>query len=407
MTRPLSFLRGALCLLAAAAFSLSVPSLSNAAPDLVKAFAASLDAARRGEFEAFQAARTFHEFKLDAYWRDVTNKRALRRVKRKRGEAFGGEDYVQTFPPEYDGPMLSPDLDKAWRDYQGAVAPDRAAAKPVPPLSEALAHAKTHYDFEPHRISEREFKLRYAREALALGLSKEQVLRVYALETGGQGTADMQSGVNPITKQGRPISSAVGYAQLLHANSVDELDNTGDKFVARLRRMAAQPGTSPARAAEIKHKIAVLRRMIANARAVPGTWDAHVAYGNTPKGMGIHAINLDGDIGPWLQVKKLAGLRELAAKAGLPELAGSQIELMNLAGPATGLEMMKPEGLRAPTTNFFTRQAYARNTVVRGRTSAGLIAEMDKRMDFALTKPGAVEFAAVFDEALGEREAGR
>ncbi len=407
MTSPRSCRRGALVLSVTMAVSLAFPSLPAAAPDLAKSFAASLDAPRRAEFEAFEAAQTFHEFKLDVYWREITNKRALRRAKRKRGETFAALDYARTFPPEYGGPALSPDLAKAWEDYRGKNAPDRPAAKPIPPLSESLAHAKTHYDFEPRRVPEREFKLLYAREALALGLSKEQVLRVYALETGGQGTADMQSGVNPITKQGKPISSAVGYAQLLHANSVDELDNHGDKFVARLRRMAAEPGVSPTRAGEIKHKIAALRRMIANARAVPGTWEAHVAYGNTPKGMGIHAINLDGDIGPWLQVKKLAGLRDMAAKAGLPELAGSQIELMNLAGPGTGLEMMQPEGLRAPTPNFFTRQAYGRNSVVRGRTSAELIAEMDKRMDFALSKPGAVEFAAAFDEALGERQAAR
>ena len=56
---------------------------------------------------------------------------------------------------------------------------------------------------------------RYARGA---GGRAQQgpVVRIYALETGGQGTYDMQSGINPATKQGRPISSAPGYAQLLN-----------------------------------------------------------------------------------------------------------------------------------------------------------------------------------------------
>ena len=68
---------------------------------------------------------------------------------------------------------------------------------------------------------------RSAREALKVGLTKEQVVRVYALETGGLGTYDMQSGFNPVTRTGKPISSALGYAQLLHANSTSELVRHG------------------------------------------------------------------------------------------------------------------------------------------------------------------------------------
>ena len=63
--------------------------------------------------------------------------------------------------------------------------------------------AKRVYNFTPERVSEKEFKLRYAEEASALGLTKEEVVRVYALETGGVGTYDMQSGVHPSNKAGR------------------------------------------------------------------------------------------------------------------------------------------------------------------------------------------------------------
>ena len=99
----------------------------------------------------------------------------------------------------------------------------------------------------PKRATEREFKRSYADEALKVGLSKDQVVRVYALETGGLGTYDMQSGINPVTKQGRPISSALGYAQLLHANSTGELVKHGEAFAKRLLAMAAAPGASPER----------------------------------------------------------------------------------------------------------------------------------------------------------------
>ena len=70
----------------------------------------------------------------------------------------------------------------------------------------------------------------------ASGLSKEQVVRVYALETGGHGTYDMQAGIHPIKKTGRAISSALGYAQLLNANSVNELARSGATFIAQLRQ---------------------------------------------------------------------------------------------------------------------------------------------------------------------------
>ena len=80
-----------------------------------------------------------------------------------------------------------------------AISPPKERAKPAerkaltsPGIDDFLAAAKKYYGFEPTRISEREFKRRYAEESLALGLTKEQVVRVYALETGGNGTADMQ-----------------------------------------------------------------------------------------------------------------------------------------------------------------------------------------------------------------------
>ncbi len=93
-------------------------------------------------------------------------------------------------------------------------------------------------------------------------------MRVYALETGGNGTADMQAGVHPITKKGHPISSALGYAQLLHANTIGELVKHGDSFIARLRKMAAAT-RDPARAQELHDKIVALQRMLHAARSVP------------------------------------------------------------------------------------------------------------------------------------------
>ena len=230
-------------------------------------------------------------------------------------------------------------------------------------------------------------------------MSKAQVVRVYALETGGRGTFDMQAGIDPDTRAGKPISSALGYAQLLTANSTSELVKYGEQFAVRLERMASARGTSGARAAALRTKVAALRKMQRAARSVPNEWGAHVRMATTPKALGIHALNLDADVGPWLQVIKLKGLKEEAERAGRPNLSGAEIELMNLAGPRTGLEMMEPVGRNMPTSNFFSQAGYYRNPIVREKNAAQLLAALDERMEVSLKKPGSIEFAQAFDDA--------
>ena len=158
-------------------------------------FLASLGPAQQQEFTTWKAAQVRIERRLDAYWDAVERKRKGRRPKRSSGKLYQTEDYVWTFPPEYKGPQLSPDLKRRYSRYLAAKekAQPKSARRSEPRIDDFLAAAKKYYGFEPTRISEREFKRRYAEEALALGLTKEQVVRVYALETGGNGTADMQA----------------------------------------------------------------------------------------------------------------------------------------------------------------------------------------------------------------------
>ena len=80
---------------------------------------------------------------------------------------------------------------------------------------------------------------------------------------------------------------------------------------------------------------------------------------------------------------------------------------MSLAGPGPGLEMMAGVARNMPTPNFFSRAAYSRNTIVRGKTAAELLLALDKRMDENIKNPGAIEFADAFDQAMREAGAGR
>ena len=80
--------------------------------------------------------------------------------------------------------------------------------------------------------TEVEFKRAYAALALAAGLTREQAVRVYSFETGGNGNYDVQSGLEhrPGT---RAISTAIGYNQLLTTNSVELMAEQGHEFVRR------------------------------------------------------------------------------------------------------------------------------------------------------------------------------
>ena len=196
-----------------------------------------------------------------------------------------------------------------------------------------------------------------------------------------------------------PISTAVGYNQLLTTNSVSLLAGHGDEFIAALRQTS--PGLTGDRKTTMENKITILRRMIAHSRKVPNQWSEHEKLAKTPGGWGIHAAVLDRDIGPLLQTQKLLNSINHARRKGLTrKMTASELELMNLTGDGNGFDMvMMPQALRekVPTSNFFQRGGYERNGIAR-RTQvvAGLVTSMDDIMDRLSKHPGAKELASAF-----------
>jgi hypothetical protein len=366
---------------------------SASATEISPELAAKLTPAQQQLYLAHRAARAQHDKLHRTYWARIEAKRQARKARRMLGQAHTADDYITTQPPQYIGPELTPDILRAIASLQMPVE-----VRPLPGVADFLKHAKEQFGFVPKLVAEREFKRLYARESLRVGLTKDQVVRVYALETGGQGGYDTLSGINPVTKQGTPKSSALGYAQILHANSIGAAAKHGEEFAKRLTALAAVPGTPAARTTELKAKAAILRKMMRGARSVPYEWSVHRRFAATAKGLGIHALNLDADVGPWLQVLKLKQLLDTAASAGYPKLTGAQLELMNLAGPRTGLEMLEPVGRTMPTANFFEEGGYYRNSIVRDKNGAELLAALEERMNANVKLAGSVEFAQVFDE---------
>ena len=304
---------------------------------------------------------------------------------------IGLADYVLTQPPRYDGPPrpLNP----------AAPGPEPGEKPPIPLIADFLQAAAEQYGFVPQRpASEIDFKRAYARAAAAAGLTREQIVGVYAFETGGNGTYDMQAGVSPTRP--RAISPAIGYNQLLSTNSVSLMAEHGGRLLTALRQKATSL-TGNAKS-QMLRKIEALKRMIAFSRSVPDRWSEHDRLAkSTIGGLGIHAAILDIDIGPLLQVQKLINSVHFArAKGYTAPLSAAELELMNLTGDGNGFDMVTmPQGLRerVPTANFFQQSGYERNPVAR-RTAvvAGLLANIEGKMMRASLAPGAKDLAAAF-----------
>jgi hypothetical protein len=346
----------------------------------------------RRKLKEYLEARGAFDEEASAYWGSISEKRRGRNAKRRERRPITLDDYVLTQPPVYTGPKRP--VNPQPEEEEERPRPRKA----IPVVADLLQAAAEHYQFKPQRpASEIQFKRAYARYALAAGLTREQAVRVYSFETGGNGNHDMQSGLRgPGT---RAISTAIGYNQLLTTNSVELIAEQGHEFVQALAEKAASLSGTQRQAMD--QKIAVLKKMVAFTRTVPDDWSAHEKLADTPQGWAVHAMVLDIDVGPMLQTHKLLTSVIFArAKGHTRSLTAAELEMMNLTGDGTGLDMVTmPQAMReqVPTSNFFQRSGYERNPVaIRNNTVAKLLAITDERMDFNCSKPGAKELGAAF-----------
>jgi hypothetical protein len=339
----------------------------------------------------YQEAQAAYAAEAEAYWSLITQKRRGRAAKRASQQPVSLDDYVLTQPPVYGGPPKPVDPSQPPEEKPPASRPY------VPVVADFLTAAEKEFKFVPRQpISEGEFKHAYAQVALAAGLRKEQIVRIYSFEAGGNGGYDVQAGLE-YDKSARAITTALGYNQLLATNSVEIVAESGHHFVKALAvRAAALPWSEKA---ALESKIAVLRKMISFARSVPDAWNEHQALAGTSKGLAVHALNLDVDIGPYLQTQKLMDSVVFARRKGYPEsLTAAELEMMNLTGDGNGFDMItmpREWRDRVPTANFFQRSGYRDNPVAqRNNVVARLIAATDAHMDREIRLPGSRELAA-------------
>jgi hypothetical protein len=384
----------ALLLMASPAAAIDAGALAAATTEaMAQAASPQAIAEYRRKLAEYQEVRGAFDEEAGAYWNSISEKRRGRNAKRRDHQAITLDDYVLTQPPVYTGPK---------RPVNPAPEPEPEHPprrhKAIPVVADLLQAALEHFQFTPQRpASEIEFKRAYARVAAAAGLTREQAVRVYSFETGGTGNYDVQSGIEHGGT--RAISTAIGYNQLLTTNTVELIAEQGAEFVRALTAKAAQLSGAPRQAMD--HKIAVLKRMVALACSVPDEWAQHEKIGDTPQGWAIHAMVLDIDVGPLLQTHKLlTSVLFARAKGYTRPLTAAELEMMNLTGDGTGLDMVTmPQAMReqVPTSNFFQRSGYERNPVaIRHNTVAKLLDITDSRMDSNSNLPGAKELAAAF-----------
>ncbi|MBR0696662.1 hypothetical protein [Bradyrhizobium lablabi] len=366
---------------------------SSTADAMAQAASPQAIAEYRRKLREYQEARATFEEEAGTYWSAIAEKRRARNAKRRERAQVTLDDYVLTQPPVYEGPKRP--VNPAPEEEEEKPRPPR---KSIPLVADFVKAAAEQFQFTPERpATEMDFKRAYARYARAAGLTPEQAVRVYSFETGGSGNHDMQSGYRgPGT---RAISTAVGYNQLLTTNSVELMAEQGHEFVKALAERTATL-SGPARKA-MDHKLAVLKKMVAFTRTVPDDWSAHERLADTPQGWAVHAMVLDIDVGPMLQTHKLLTSVIFArAKGYTRPLTAAELEMMNLTGDGTGLDMVTmPQAMReqVPTSNFFQRSGYERNPVaIRNNTVARLLAVTNERMDFNSNKPGAKDLAGAF-----------
>jgi hypothetical protein len=378
--------RWAMCLLAMTLFApLALLHAQATSPSAIADYQAKL--------AQYQTARSAYEAEADVYWSAVAEKRRVRNAKRREHRQIDLADYVLTQPPLYSGPSRPVD----------PLAPAQPPAErpAIPVVADFLQNAAKQFGFVPQRpASELDFKRAYAKVALASGLTRDQIVGVYAFETGGNGNYDSQAGLVPYRPGARAISPAIGYNQLLSTNSVSLLAEHGGRLTAVLRERA-NALTGNARI-EMERKTEALRRMIAFSRSVPNRWSEHDRLAKTTAGgFGIHAAVLDIDIGPLLQVQKLVdSLRFARTKGYAAPLTAAELELMNLTGDGNGFDIVTmPHELRTrvPTSNFFQQQGYERNPVAR-RTGvvANLIADIENKIQRGAQAQGARDLTSVF-----------
>lgn len=186
----------------------------------------------RHKLDAYNRARQSYDADANAYWTMIAQLRRLRNEKRRNHQSIVIEECVLSQPTVYSEPP---------RPVDPSRPQEAAPARPeVPVVADFIQAAAEQFNFVPQRPhSQSEYRRAYANTATAAGFTRDQVVRIYGFESGGNGRFDVQAGLEYASPRARAINTALGYNQLLNTNSVRLMAEQGDKFIDILTSKAA------------------------------------------------------------------------------------------------------------------------------------------------------------------------
>ena len=364
------------------------------------------------KLSAYRSAYSAFQVKSDRYWAEISRKKKIRSDRRKAGKTIKRKHFVLSHPPKYTGPKRPKNPNAV-----ASTGKKKKKRSTLPRANDLRAAMRDIYGVKLLKYKEKDYKLAFAREAKRHGVSAEQVIGVYALETGGLGPYDRVSGEIPrmnrkcrVTKYvGRPASTALGYFQLLSANTSATVHGNmrgpkAERISTRLRAMAKQNRGKRKRALKAKAKLveiinADMKKYIARYSGKKNNWAEFRALGRTKLGRAIHALNLDLDIGPMIQMTKLNTVRNHAIKIGLGNVESHRLELMNLVGYGRGGRMQIGEAYYVPTANFMKENELRANPVMNHKTVEEAVATLRRIIGKRKQECGSEEFYKMWKKA--------
>ncbi len=209
-----------------------MPVAPSPAQSSFKLAAALTPAEYQEKLAQYLHARRAYEQETERYWTTVAEKRTARRVKRRKHERLALTDYVLSQPPVYRGPP------RPINPAGPGPVPGETHRFYIPVVADFLKSAAKEFGFAPQQVSEIAFKRAYAKAAREAGLTRDQIVGIYAFETDGHGTYDEQPGITPRRPHGPAISPALGYNQLLSTNTISLIADHGNHMLAALRQKA-------------------------------------------------------------------------------------------------------------------------------------------------------------------------
>lgn len=312
----------------------------------------------------YVTAKDFYKKNLDKYWDNVE-------TMKERGLK------INDFPATYNGPAKPRGYEEP--PTEGGLPTVKAMVRLSRHLGRIADHDPRVPDFEIKDVDEHTFTENYVREALNLAktanFAPEQmqpiVEKVYKFECGGRAYHDTLSGVpykfavpdEPGTstnqehrRSHRPISTGLGFNQLLSATTMRHVQNDGKLIADRLRELA-KDSDRPAELNEKARLVENLQKVIDQetagfahkARRRHGAYydnngkplyslfqDLAASKSRTAVGLtgrqlasAIQALNIDGDIGPVIQSRQVA---EVLSDSLKPEVSANLQKKIDMDG---------------------------------------------------------------------------